>query len=133
MRLFSAGWEISNRLGAFVSVGAGFALAAALMQTSQLRRIMGRYGALAVLLTVVIVGGVMNGWGLDAIRTSYMVGAYSQSVEPLGIAVANWTRKFRRTEPICRRPDQCDSLVDLRTSNSLVHACWRSIGVRFVL
>jgi hypothetical protein len=94
MRLLSAGWEISNRLGAFVSIGAGFVLATALMRTSLLRRMMERYGALGLLLMVIIVGGVMNGWGADAVRTRYMSGNDGQSVEPLGIAVAEWVRQL---------------------------------------
>ena len=93
MRLLSAGWEISNRLGAFVSIGASFVLAVAVMRTFQLRRIE-RHGVLALLLTVIIVGGVMNGWGMDAVRTGYMRGNDGQSIEPLGIAVAEWTRKI---------------------------------------
>lgn len=92
-KLTSTGWEVGNRLGAFAMIGAGFVCALSVTHFWR-RALWGRTGstALAAVLALMIAGGVVNGGAL-LVRTSYQVSADGQSLEPLGIAVAQWMRK----------------------------------------
>ncbi|MCC2114018.1 MAG: hypothetical protein KDJ16_18435, partial [Hyphomicrobiales bacterium] len=93
-RLTAAGWEIGIRLSSFVSVGASFIVAIAVTNFLQARRRGAvSMSALALAIGVMVVGGMINGWGVAALRSTYKVGADGQSVEPLGLAVARWTRR----------------------------------------
>lgn len=93
-RLTAAGWEIGNRLSSFVSVGAAFIVAISITHFFQSRwRGARSMTVLSVVLGVMVVGGMINGWGVAALRTPYKVGADGQSVEPVGLAVAEWSRR----------------------------------------
>ncbi|MFO1135795.1 MAG: hypothetical protein U1E30_11470 [Rhodoblastus sp.] len=93
-RLTVAGWEIGNRLSSFVSVGAAFVVAISITHFFQARwRGRRSMTILSVVLGAMVVGGMINGWGVAALRTTYKVGADGQSVEPVGLAVAEWSRR----------------------------------------
>jgi hypothetical protein len=94
LRLTKSGWEIGNRAGALVFLGVGLVGAVGVVtfwlagSRSRLR-----YGALSVALTVLFIGGAISGGGDAAVPSSYRVSADARSIEPLGIAAAEWTKE----------------------------------------
>lgn len=95
LRFTQSGWEIGNRMSTFVSLGVCIVVAiaiAGLWQGASRSRLRATF--IAVSLTIMIVGGVGLAWGLDTINYPYRVGADSQSIEPMGIGAAEWTRKW---------------------------------------
>jgi hypothetical protein len=98
LRLTRSGWEIGNRLGTFISLGVCIVVAiaiAGLWQGRSMSRI--RAISIASILTIMILGGFMIGWGPSAINYPYKVSADSRSVESLGISAAEWTRQWLGT------------------------------------
>lgn len=95
LRFTQSGWEIGNRLSTFASLGVCLVVAISIaglwQSTSQSRS---RATAIAVTLTIMLVGGVGLGWGLNTIRYPYRIGSDAQSIEPLGIGAAEWTRTW---------------------------------------
>jgi hypothetical protein len=94
LRLTPAGWEIGNRMGAFVFVGVGFVIAAGLVHFWQAGG--GRWRLLATNIAVatVVLGGITIGSGNEALRSAYKPGADPSSIEPMGINAARWTRTW---------------------------------------
>ncbi|MBN9454198.1 MAG: hypothetical protein J0I42_19850 [Bosea sp.] len=92
-KLTSAGWEVGNRLGTFAMIGAAFVcgLSVTHFWHQRLPERAGRIG-LATVLSLTIVGGMFNGWGA-ALRSGYQVAGDGLSMEPLGLAVAEWSRE----------------------------------------
>ncbi len=95
LRLTQSGWEIGNRLGPFVSLGVCVVVAiaiAGLWQEFRTKR--QRPGMIASALTITVLGGFVLGWGPTPINYPYKVEADGQSIEPLGIGAAEWTREW---------------------------------------
>jgi len=93
LRLTQTGWEIGNRLGSFVFLGV--CVVAAISVAGLWRDLWTdapRPGALASILTIMVLGGFVLGWEPNTINYPYKVGADAQSVEPLGIGAAKWTQ-----------------------------------------
>ena len=94
-RLTGAGWEIGNRMGPFVFLGAGFVIAVAVTRLWQPAGASRRRGLVtAAALTFCFVGGIATGWGNPSSRTGYRVAADAASVEPMGIDAALWARAW---------------------------------------
>ena len=96
MRLTEASWEIAARSASFVFIGVAYILA---LGIEQLRLSEGRLWptrlVFASCAAVVFAGGVIAGrspW--SRLPWPYAVGAESRSIEPQGIAAAEWARTF---------------------------------------
>jgi hypothetical protein len=98
LRLTRSGWEIGNRLGTFVALGTAIMVAVAIVgfwqgrSSSRLRA-----GSVGLALGTMLLSGMILGWGPNAIVSHYRVSADAMSVEPLGIATAQWTRRWLGT------------------------------------
>ncbi len=93
-RLTSAGWEIGNRMGTFVFIAVGLVVAVSIVHFWQGREPRGwRLIGPAIALSVIVMGGVTSS-ALDPIRGPYRVAADQQSVEPMGIETALWTKQW---------------------------------------
>jgi hypothetical protein len=95
LRLTSSGWQVGNRLGTFVALGSAAVAAVAavgLWQGASTNRL--RAVAVTGALTLMLLSGVVLGWGPNPIPFHYKVGADAMSVEPLGINAAEWTREW---------------------------------------
>ena len=93
-RLAPAGWEIGNRMGTFVFVAVGFVVAVSIVHFWQVR--ISRWNHLAIGLAVgaIVLGGITTGSGGVAVRGEYRAGADPESIEPMGVAAAVWTRMW---------------------------------------
>lgn len=95
-RLTIGGWEIGNRMGTFVFLGVGLVVAVSLVHfwqagsTRDWRRTMSAFA-----LMIVVMGGVTAA-ALKPIRGPYRVGGDSESIEPMAIQTARWTREWLR-------------------------------------
>jgi hypothetical protein len=93
-RLTIGGWEIGNRMGTFVFFAVGLVVAVSIVHFWQGRAPRGwRRMAPALALAVIVLGGVTTA-SLDPIRGRYRVAADPQSVEPMGIETALWTKAW---------------------------------------
>lgn len=96
MRLTGGGWEISSRSSVFVFLPLAFVLALAIVHTplpGPLRR--GRPLLFALYAGVLFAGGIIAGWSPWArMPWPYRVGADTRSVEPQGLAAADWSSAF---------------------------------------
>jgi hypothetical protein len=95
LRLTRAGWEIGSRADAFVSLGVCMVVAIAIAgywQGSSASR--PRSVVIAFLLTIMALGGFTIGWGPRLFKYPYKIVADEESIEPLGIGVAEWTRRW---------------------------------------
>jgi hypothetical protein len=93
-RLTIAGWEIGNRMGTFVFIAVGLVVAVSIVHFWQGQAPLGwRRIAPAAALAVIVLGGVTSS-SLNPIRGRYRVAADQQSVEPMGIETARWTREW---------------------------------------
>ena len=94
LRLTGAGWEIGHRMSSFVFIGVSFVVAVTIVHFWQARpNRWNRIGVSAVLVLMVL-GNIMLGWGYLAIHAPYKVGADPGSIEPMGIATAQWTKQW---------------------------------------
>jgi hypothetical protein len=93
-RLTIAGWEIGNRIGAFVFIAVGLVVAVSTVHFWQGQAPRGwRRVAPAAALAVIVLGGVASS-SLNPIRGRYRVAADQESIEPMGIQTAVWTRDW---------------------------------------
>lgn len=93
-RLTNGEWEIGNRMGTFVFIAVGLVVAVSIVHFWQGRASRGwRLIAPAVALSVIVSGGVTSS-ALDPIRGPYRVAADQQSIEPMGIETALWTKQW---------------------------------------
>jgi hypothetical protein len=93
-RLTIGGWEIGNRVGTFVFVAVGLVVAVSIVHFWQGHAPRGwRRIAPALALAVIVLGGVTSA-SLDPIRGRYRVAADPQSVEPMAIGTALWTKEW---------------------------------------
>ena len=95
-RLTRSGWEIGNRIGPFAFLGVGVVLAilvASLLQKSS--RSVWRAGLIGAAATVILLGGVISSEGPRVLVPAlYQVSADEASIEPMGIAAAEWTKQW---------------------------------------
>jgi hypothetical protein len=91
-RLTSAGWEIANRSSEFVFWAIAFIVSIGMLQIRGYRVIRRIWtGMFLVWATVIFMGGIIAGWPPWArLPGSYLVSADSRSIEPQGIAAAQW-------------------------------------------
>jgi hypothetical protein len=93
-RLSIGGWEIGNRMGTLAFFGVGLVVAIGIVHYWQVNSSHGwRRSAPALALTIIVLGGVTSS-SLNPIRGLYKVGADEQSIEPMGIEAALWTRTW---------------------------------------
>jgi hypothetical protein len=93
-RLTIGGWEIGNRMGTFVFIAVGLVVAMSIVHFWQGRALNGwRRIAPALALAVIVLGGVASA-SLNPIRGGYRVAADPQSVEPMAIETALWTKAW---------------------------------------
>lgn len=93
-RLSIGGWEIGNRMGTFAFFGVGLVVAVSIVHYWQGSLPQGwRRSLPALALAIIVLGGVTSS-SLDPIKGPYKVGADEQSIEPMGIDTALWTRTW---------------------------------------
>jgi hypothetical protein len=93
-RLSVGGWEIGNRMGTLAFFGVGLLVAVSVVHYWQREARRGwRRIVPAVAVAVIVLGGVTSS-ALDPIRGRYRVAADEQSIEPMGIETALWTRAW---------------------------------------
>jgi hypothetical protein len=93
-RLTGAGWEIGNRMGAFVFIAVGLVVAVAIVHFWQPRKAPWRLAATSLALGIILLGGLAIGSANQAVRGPYTPGADAASIEPMGIAASSWTRQW---------------------------------------
>ncbi len=93
-RLTSAGWEIGNRMGAFVFVAVGLVVAVSVVHFWQVRITRWNQIVISLAIGIILLGGIATGSAGRALRGTYRVGADPESIEPMGIAATSWTRKW---------------------------------------
>ena len=91
-RLTSAGWEIANRSSEFVFWSIAFIVSIGMLQIRGYRVIRRIWTPMFLLwATVIFMGGIISGWPPWArLPGPYLVSADSRSIEPQGIAAAQW-------------------------------------------
>jgi hypothetical protein len=94
LRLTPAGWEIGNRMGAFVFVGVGLVAAAGVVHFWQSRPVTWRIVTTNIAIGIVVLGGITIGSGNAALRGAYEPGADPASIEPMGIDAASWAKDW---------------------------------------
>lgn len=93
-RLTVAGWEIGNRMGTFVFIAVGLVVAVSIVHFWQGSMPRGwRRIAPAVALAVIVLGGVTSS-SISPIHGRYRVAADQESIEPMGIETARWTKEW---------------------------------------
>jgi hypothetical protein len=93
-RLTVGGWELGNRMGTLAFFGVGLLVAVSVVHYWQRRAPHGwRRIAPALAVVVIVMSGVTSS-ALDPIHGRYRVAADAQSVEPMGIETALWTRAW---------------------------------------
>ncbi len=95
LRFTSRGWQIGNRASEFLFIAVAFVAAAGLIGF-WFSRVSERKltPIVTVLISIVFMGGIIAGWPpWGRLPGSYMVAADTRSIEPQGIAAANWMRE----------------------------------------
>lgn len=93
-RLSIGGWEIGNRMGTLAFFGVGAVVAIGVVHYWQRRLPQGwRSSVPAFALSIIVLGGVTSA-SLNPIQGRYKVGADEQSIEPMGIETALWTKRW---------------------------------------
>jgi len=93
-RLTIGGWEIGNRMGTFAFIAAGLLVAVSVVHFWEGHA---RQRIAAALALVIIVSGGVTASSLYPIHGGYRVAADGQSVEPMGIEAAQWTKAWLGT------------------------------------
>lgn len=93
-RLSIGGWEIGNRMGTLAFFGVGVVVAVGVVHYWQRRSPQSwRSIVPALALSIIVLGGVTSA-SLNPIQGRYKVGADEQSIEPMGIETALWTKRW---------------------------------------
>jgi hypothetical protein len=93
MRFEPLTWEIGNRVGAYVFLAVAYVTAHAVVTQWQGRSIgVLRTVVVASAMTVLVIGGVVAGFGPLVQPGPYLVGGENRAVEAQGIHAAQWTR-----------------------------------------
>jgi hypothetical protein len=93
-RLTGSGWELGYRMSAFVFVAVGLVVAVSIVHFWQLRRTRWRLIVISLAIATLVLGDITTGSGGHAIRGGYRVAADAESIEPMGIEAAMWTRSW---------------------------------------
>ena len=95
LRLTSGGWELGNRLSAFVYLGVGLVIAVGIADFWRTKH-QSVLSCIVVsgLLTSTILGGAIAGGRHELPAGGYTPAADGQSIEPMGISAASWTRTW---------------------------------------
>ena len=95
-RLTRSGWEVGNRLGPFAFYGVALVAALAVAGYWQGRsRHPLRAAAVGLVGAILVLGGIISAEGPRVlVPAHHRVSADAASVEPLGIAAAEWTRDW---------------------------------------
>ncbi len=94
LRLTIAGWEIGNRMGTFVFIAVGLVVAVSIVHFWQGHAPRGwRRIAPAAALAAIVLGGVTSS-SLNPLHGRYRVAADQESLEPMGIETARWTKQW---------------------------------------
>ncbi|GAB1715075.1 MAG: hypothetical protein NTAFB05_01170 [Nitrobacter sp.] len=94
-RLSGGGWEVGNRMGTLAFFGVGLVVAVSILHYWQRRRPSHgwRRSAPPLALVIIVLGGITSAT-LNPIQGRYKVGADDQSIEPMGIETARWTKTW---------------------------------------
>jgi hypothetical protein len=95
LRLTSGGWELGNRMSAFVFLGVGLVVAVGAVKvliTPDTGRVRVVIASLA--LGIFVAGGVIAELPPNLIAIPYRPAADGASIEPMGIGTAKWTRDW---------------------------------------
>jgi len=90
LRLTESGWEIGNRLNTFVFISVGLVIAVGVIHFWQSRV---RYAIINLALGTILLSGVILSSN-TYIRGQYRVGGDPNSIEPMGVETARWTRTW---------------------------------------
>jgi hypothetical protein len=90
LRSTGSGWEVGNRMGAFVYLGVGVVVAVSALRWQQGRPRRWRAVLLGAAAAICVVAGVISSTGPLVLIGSFRVAADAASVEPLGIATSRW-------------------------------------------
>jgi hypothetical protein len=95
-RLTRRGWEIANRSSEFVFLAVGFVVAIGVVWfISGGRQQRVRAFVCGLCATVVFIGGIMVGWPPAwRLPGPYLLDSGTRSIEPEGVAAAEWTRAY---------------------------------------
>jgi hypothetical protein len=95
LRLTGGGWEIGNRMAAFVYLGVGLVVAvgAALVLLGP-RPSRARAMVVGLCVSVMLAGGALAELPPDLVAQKYRPAADGNSVETMGISTAEWTRQW---------------------------------------
>ena len=95
-RLTRSGWEIGNRVGPFSFLGVGLVVAVGVAAYWQGRSAgLVRIGVLAAAGLCLVVGGIISAQGPRVlVPAHHRVSADAASIEPMGIAAAEWARAW---------------------------------------
>ncbi len=95
LRLTGGGWELGNRMSAFVYLGVGLVVAVGIAdfwysnRASTIRLLI-----VSTALTTIILGGAITGNRRELLANPYAPAADGQSIEPMGISAARWTNTW---------------------------------------
>ena len=95
MRLTSGGWELGNRMSAFAFLGVGLVVAVGatkVLVTPEASLL--RAAAVSLCLGIILVGGIISDLPAGPVAVPYRPAADGSSIEPMGIATAQWTRDW---------------------------------------
>lgn len=96
LRFTSSGWEIANRSSEFVFWAVTLVIAIGIVSVQAWhipRRLW--MGGFVIWASLIFVGGIISGWPpWGRLPGDYLVSGDSRSIEPQGIAAANWTNTF---------------------------------------
>lgn len=94
MRFEPLTWEIGNRVGTYVFLAVAYVTAHGAVTQWQGRSTgVLRTAVVASAMTVLVIGGVVAGFGPQVQPGPYLVGGENRAVEAQGIHAAQWTRK----------------------------------------
>lgn len=94
MRFEPLTWEIGNRVGTYVFLAVAYVAAYGVVTQWQGRSTgVLRTAVVASAMTVLVIGGVVAGFGPQVQPGPYLVGGENRAVEAQGIHAAQWTRK----------------------------------------
>ncbi|MGH1573713.1 hypothetical protein ACRAWG_27520 [Methylobacterium sp. P31] len=94
LRLTSSGWELGSRMGPFTFVAVALVLAIAIIYYWEGLSSWTKNFLVPGAVVTLILGGAVAGWGAKAVRSPYRVSADALSVEPAGIAAAEWAAEW---------------------------------------
>jgi hypothetical protein len=94
LRMSGGSWEVGNRMNSVVFLAVGFVCSVAIVHFWQSRITRSRLVGTTLAIGIVLLGSVTTGSGQRALPGKYQVSADPESIEPMGIATARWTRQW---------------------------------------